>query len=92
MLSHGKTTAESTLNTGCVSAFRKTWDEEACIVLMNISEAGAQVDLKAYVAEGWTLAASLSVGEEPVALQEDGTLMMPGYGTAVLLPAPAQSA
>lgn len=83
VISHGKTTEEKTLNVGCVSAFRKTWNEESCIVLMNIDEAAAAVDLSSY--EGWTLAASLSVGEEEAAM-EGTTLNLPAYGVAVLLP------
>ena len=81
VISHGKTTEEKTLNAGCVSAFRKTWNEESCIVLMNIDEAAAAVDLSSY--EGWTLAASLSVGEEETAM-EGTTLNLPAYGVAVL--------
>ena len=84
VISHGKTTEEKDLNVGCVSAFRKTWDEEECIILMNIQEAAAEVALEAYVAEGWTLAASLSVSEEAVELQKEGKLLLPGFGAAVL--------
>ena len=83
VIARGKTTAEAELNVGCVSAFRKTWNEESCIVLMNIAEEAAVVDLSAY--EGWTLAASLSVSEEAVAM--DGTtLNLPAWGVAVLTP------
>ena len=87
VISHGKTTAEKPLNFGCISAFRKTWGEEECIILVNISDINTEVDLEKYVAEGWTLAASLSVGEEMVRFLEEGYLMIPGYGAAVLLPA-----
>ena len=81
VISHGGTTAEAALNVGCVSAFRKTWGEEECIILMNIDEAAASVDLTAY--EGWTLATSLSVNEETVAM-DGSTLNLPAYGVAVL--------
>ena len=85
VISHGKTTAEKPLNVGCVSAFRKTWGEEKCIILMNISDTKTEVGLEDYVADGWTLAASLSVGEEDVGFTEEGYLLIPGYGVAVLL-------
>ena len=87
VISHGRTTAERSLNFGCISAFRKTWGEEECIILMNISDTNTEVDLENYVAEGWTLAASLFVDEETVRFQEEGYLLLPGYGAAVLLPA-----
>lgn len=84
VISHGRTTAETELNTGCVSAYRKTWNDECCIILMNIAPDAAQVDLSAYA--DWTLAASLSADGNPVAL--DGvTLDLPAYAAAVLLSA-----
>lgn len=83
VISHGRTTAEAALNTGCVSAFRKTWGEESCIVLMNISPETSQADLSGY--GDWTLAASLSAEGTPITL-EGTTLLLPPYGTAVLLP------
>ncbi|MCI6956185.1 MAG: alpha-amylase family glycosyl hydrolase [Candidatus Faecousia sp.] len=82
-ISHGRTTAETALNTGCVSAFRKTWGEESCIVLMNISPETSRADLSAYA--DWTLAASLSAEGTPITL-EGTALVLPPYGTAVLLP------
>ena len=82
-IARGRTTAELPLNVGCVSAYRKTWETEGCIVLMNISEETAQVDLTEYAS--WTLAASLSANGEPIT--RDGTaLTLPAYGTAVLIP------
>ena len=83
VISHGRTTAEDALNIGCVSAQRKTWGEESCIILMNIQDAPAQVDLTAY--SDWTLAASLEVSEETVTL-DGATLNLPAYGIAVLIP------
>ena len=82
-ISHGRTTAEEALNLGCVSAQRKTWGEESCIILMNIQAQEAQVDLTGY--EGWTLAATLTTGEAPVD-QGEGTLTMPPWAVAVLIP------
>ncbi len=82
-ISHGKTTAEAQLNTGCVSAFRKTWEEESCIVLMNISGEAASVDLSAY--GGWTLAATLSADGSVIAM-EGANLALAPWGTAVLTP------
>jgi len=83
-ISHGKTTAEKKLNFGCISAFRKTWGEEECIILMNISDINTEVDLEEYVPDGWTLATSLSIDEEAVRFLEEGYLLIPGYGVAVL--------
>lgn len=81
-LSHGVTTAETALNTGCVSAYRKTWDSQQCIVLMNMDTQSAQVALADY--SDWTLAASLSANGEDIALSGT-TLTLPAYATAVLL-------
>ncbi len=83
-ISRGKTTAEKMLNFGCVSAFRKTWGEEECIILMNIDEINCDFGIEDYVEEGWNLAASLSVGEEAVRFVGEGRLLIPGYGVAVL--------
>ena len=82
-LSHGRTTAETGLNAGCVSAFRKTWNDQAIIVLMNIDTVAASVDLSAYA--DWTLAASLSADGNEIVLN-DTTLELPAFGTAVLIP------
>ena len=84
VISHGRTTAEEALNVNCISAQRKTWGEEECIILMNIQADAATVDLSAY--EGWTLATTLSADGNPVAM-EGTTLSMPAYGVAVLIPA-----
>ncbi len=81
-ISHGVTTAETGLNIGCVSAFRKECDLGSCIVLMNIDAAGAQVDLSGY--EDWYPAATLSADGSPVAAEE-GSLTLPPFGLAVLL-------
>lgn len=82
-LSHGRTTVETALNAGCVSAFRKTWNDQAVIVLMNIDTVAASVDLSAYA--DWTLAASLSADGSEIVLS-DTTLELPAFGTAVLIP------
>ena len=83
VIARGIPTAETALNTGCVSAYRKTWGEEACIILMNIDTNAAKVDLSAY--EGWTLAASLPGGGEDVSMSGN-TLELPAWGVAVLIP------
>ena len=82
-ISHGGTTAETALNTGCVSAQRKTWEGESCILLMNIDTESAAVDLTAYA--DWTMAASLSANGESITL-EGASLTLPAYGVAVLIP------
>ena len=84
VISHGKTTCETALNVGCVSAQRKTWNDESCIILMNINPEAATADLSAYV--DWTLAATLSADGNPIT-QDGTTLNLPAYGIAVLLPA-----
>lgn len=82
VISHGRVTAENALNTGCISAQRKTWNDESCIILMNISEEAAQVDLSAYT--DWKLAASLSADGEKISLKGT-TLSLSAYGVAVLV-------
>ena len=83
VIARGNTTVEEALNVSCISAQRKTWGEEECIILMNINTEAAQVDLSAY--EGWTLAASLSADGGEIAM--DGTtLNLPAFGTAILVP------
>ena len=82
VISHGRTTAEAALNVGCVSAQRKTWENQSCIILMNIDTQAAEVDLSAYA--DFTLAASLSVSGEEI--QMDGAVLhLPAYGVAVLI-------
>ena len=86
-ISHGRTTAEAALNKGCISAFRKTWGEEMCIVLLNIHTETARVDLGGY--PDWTVAATLSAQGSPI--EEAGeALTLPPYGAAVLIPAEGQ--
>lgn len=83
VISHGSTKCEQELNKDCISAFRKIWNDQQCIVLMNINPEAAQVDLSAYA--DWTLAASLSADGTPVTL--NGTVLDLGaFGVAVLLP------
>ena len=59
-------------------------NDQMCIVLMNIDEVAAQVDLSAY--SDWTVAATLSADGNPIVL-EGTTLNLPAFGTAVLVPA-----
>lgn len=85
-IARGLTTVEDALNVGCVSAARKTWGEEECIVLMNIDddEAGVKVDLSAYT--DWNVSAILSATGGDIRM--DGTtLELPAYGIAILTPA-----
>lgn len=82
-IARGDTTCETGLNVGCISAFRKTWENEQCIILMNIDTADAQVDLTDY--SDWSLAASLSTDGNPVTMNGT-TLEMPAFGVAVLVP------
>ena len=81
-IARGIPTAEAALNTGCVSAYRKTWNAEECIILMNINGEKAEVDLSGYA--DWTLAASLSAEGSKIKLKGD-TLKLPPWGVAVLV-------
>ena len=82
-ISHGAVTVEDSLNVNCISAFRKTWNDQQCIILMNINSAGAQVDLSAYA--DWTLAAALSADGIETVL--NGTnLELPAFAVAILIP------
>ena len=83
VISHGRSIAEVTLNKGCVSAFRKNWNDEECIILMNISAEPATVDLTTYT--DWSLAAQLCTDENKVA-REGTNLKLPAYGVAILIP------
>ena len=83
VISHGVPTAEAALNKGCVSACRKNWNGEECIILMNIAPDAAAVDLSDY--SDWAVAASLSVDGNPVTA-DSAALTLPAYGVAVLLP------
>ena len=82
-IARGIPTAETALNTGCVSAYRKTWNDESCIILMNIDSNEATVDLSAY--SDWNLAATLSANGEKIKLK-GSTLNLPPWGVAILIP------
>ena len=81
VISRGIPTAEAALNVNCVSAARKTWNEESCIILMNISTGEKQVDLTGY--EAFELVGSLTVDEKSVT-QTGNHLILPPYAVAVL--------
>ena len=83
VVTHGVVTVEQALNSGCISAQRKTWGQEECIILMNVNAEAAQVDLSAY--GDWTLAVTLSANGEPIAMEET-SLNMAAFGIAILLP------
>lgn len=82
LISHGKTTAEAALNKGSISAQHKTWENQECIILMNIDTGAASVDLSQYA--DYHLAASLVTGEEEVTV-DGAVLSLPAYGVAILL-------
>ena len=83
VISHGETTCETALNVGCISAQRKTWGDEQCIILMNIDKVAAEVDLSAY--SDWHVAAKLSADGNEITM-DSTTLNMPAFGIVVLLP------
>ena len=82
-IARGIPTAETALNTGCVSATRRTWNEESCIILMNISAEDAAVDLADYA--DWELTASLSANGDEIK-QKGNKLDLPAWGVAILTP------
>ena len=82
-ISHGRTTCETALNVGCISATRRTWNEEQCIILMNIAPEAGQADLSGYA--DWTVAATLSADGNEIVLSGT-TLELPAFGVAVLIP------
>ena len=85
IISHGRTTAETALNVGCVSAQRKTWNDESCIILMNVDTVCADVDLSAY--SDWEVVVTLSAdGGEFEMASDNSVLSMPAYGVAILRP------
>lgn len=79
-LSHGIPTVEEKLNKGCVSAVRKTYEDEQCIVLMNIDPQDAQVDLGDY--RDWELSGFLTTSSVKPDRKED-VLFLPAWGVAV---------
>jgi len=83
VISHGITTAETALNKNCISAQRKTWEGQSCIILMNIQNEAAAVDLSAYA--DWTLTASLSADGRKITMK-GSELTLPAYGIAILMP------
>jgi hypothetical protein len=83
VISHGRITVEDALNVNCVSAQRKTWNDQECIILMNINTVAAKVDLSAYA--DWTVAATLSADGNEIVVNGT-TLDLPAFGIAVLIP------
>ncbi|MBE6951458.1 MAG: hypothetical protein E7451_09015 [Ruminococcaceae bacterium] len=82
-IARGRVTCETDLNVGCVSAFRKTWNDQSVIILMNIAPDAAQADLSAYA--DWALAATLSADGNEIT-QNGTSLELPAFGVAVLIP------
>ena len=83
VISHGKTTVEDALNVNCISAQRKTWNDQECIILMNINTVATQVDLSAYA--DWTVVATLSADGNEITVS--GTALdLPAFGIAILIP------
>ena len=80
-ISHGATACEDALNRDCISAVRKSYGGNSCIILMNISDKDAAADLSSY--SGWKVKYSLSVSENEPSLCGD-VLSVPAYGVAVL--------
>lgn len=83
VISHGSITAELPLNSGNISAQRKVWNDQMCIILYNISNETIAVDLSKY--NNWSLAAQLSADGEEISL-ENTTLNLAAFGTAILVP------
>ena len=83
VISHGRVIAEEALNVNCISAQRKIWGEEQCIILMNLQGEQNKVDLSAYA--DWTLGATLSADGGEIVLNGNALEMAP-WGIAVLIP------
>ena len=83
VISHGRVTVEDALNVNCISAHRKTWNDQECIILMNISTEANAVDLSAYA--DWSMVASLSADGNEISM-EDTQLILPAFGIAILIP------
>ena len=81
-IARGVPAAETALNKGCVSAYRKTWNDQECIILMNIDAKEASADLSDY--GDWQLAAGLSANGESITFEND-TLKLPAWGVAVFV-------
>lgn len=83
VIARGKNTVEKDLNKECISAVRKTWNDETCIILTNFNNEAGTADLSAY--SDWKLVATLSADGNSITL--DGTtLNMAAYGIAILVP------
>ncbi len=83
VIARGKNTVEADLNKECISAVRKTWNDETCIILTNFHYEAGTVDLSGY--SDWKLVATVSADGNPVAM-EGTTLNMAAYGIAILVP------
>ena len=83
VIARGVPSVETALNVDCISAVHKTWNDQECIILMNVDTQSAVVDLSAY--GDWQLAAILSADGNPICM--DGTnLNIASYGVAILIP------
>ena len=81
VIARGTVSVEEALNVGCISAQRKTWGHESCIIVMNIAPDSASVDLSEY--DGWTVAATLSA--DGTSVERNGAdLRMGAFGVAIL--------
>lgn len=85
VIARGVPSVEEYLNVGCVSAVKKTWNDQQIIILMNVDTVEAKVDLSDYT--DWELVAGLSADGNPIFM--DGTeLNLAAFGIAILrLPA-----
>lgn len=84
IIARGDTVAEEALNINSISAQRKTYGDEQCIILMNINPEAGQVDLSAYA--DWTMVVSVSADGNEFTM-DGATLNLPAYGLAILVPA-----
>ncbi|MEA4915017.1 MAG: alpha-amylase family glycosyl hydrolase [Christensenella sp.] len=82
-LARGETKAETSLTEDSVCAITKTWDNQTILILCNIGERTAQVDLSGTTFQKYRLTGALTVGEEAVNLS-DKILKLPMYAIAVL--------
>ena len=69
---------------GSLCLIERSWNGQSVLLAINLSRSEARLDLSGDAALYSELADSLTVSEAPVTLQ-DGSLLLPGYGIALLL-------
>ena len=82
-LARGETQIVSQLTSGAVCAVSKAWQGQTILILVNLGEDAAQVMLKGTSFSVYRLRNTLNVEEETTTLN-NGVLVLPAYGIAIL--------